>query len=80
MTLESNTFKELFREARQEGDQAGMAAAKKDFKAYEARQKTRLKSSGAYTENSENLKLLPAERIRPISICRTKISDLSKMN
>lgn len=47
------TFKELYREARQEGDQAGMAAAQKDIEAYEARQKTRPKSSGDYSENFE---------------------------
>ena len=45
-----DTHKELLREAKQEGDQAGMAAAKKDIEDYQARQKTRPKSSGDYTE------------------------------
>ena len=41
-----DTFKELFREAKQEGDEAAMAAAKKDIDDYNARQKTRPKASG----------------------------------
>ena len=48
-----DTFKELFREARQEGDKAAMAAAKKDIEDFQARQKTRPKSSGDYTEDFE---------------------------
>ena len=48
-----DTYKELFREARQEGDQEGMAAAKKDIEDFQARQKTRPKSSGDYTEDFE---------------------------
>jgi len=45
-----DTYKELRREAKQEGDQAGMAAAQKDIDDFKARQKTRPKSSGDYTE------------------------------
>lgn len=41
-----NTFKELLREAKQEGDQAAFEAARKNIADYEARQKTRPKSSG----------------------------------
>lgn len=46
-----DTYKELRREAKQEGDQAGMAAAQKNIDEFNARQKTRPKSSGDYTEN-----------------------------
>ena len=45
-----DTFKELRREAKQEGDQVALAAAEKDIADYVARQKTRPKSSGDYTE------------------------------
>lgn len=41
-----DTFKELRREAKQDGDQAALAAVNKDIADYEARQKTRPKSSG----------------------------------
>ena len=45
-----NTYKELFREAKQDGDRAAMAAAKKDIEDYNARQKTRPKAAGDYTQ------------------------------
>ena len=45
-----DTYKELRREARQEGDQAALKAAEKDIADYQSRQKTRPKSSGNYTE------------------------------
>ena len=41
-----DTFKERLRDARQGGDQAGMAAAKKEIADYKSRQKTRPKSTG----------------------------------
>lgn len=43
-------YRELLREAKQEGDQAAMAAAQKDIADYNALQKTRPKSPGNYTE------------------------------
>lgn len=49
-----DTFKELRREAKQEGDKAAFEAAQKDIADYEARQKTRPKSSGdGYSEKFE---------------------------
>ena len=48
-----DTYKELRREARQEGDKAGFEEAQKNIDAYEARQKTRPKSSGDYSETFE---------------------------
>ena len=49
-----DTFKELRREAKQEGDQALLAEVNKDIADYQARQKARPKSTGDdYNENFE---------------------------
>lgn len=49
-----NTYRELRREAKQDGDKAAFEEAKKNISDYEARQKTRPKSSGdGYKENFE---------------------------
>ena len=45
-----NIYRELLSEAKQDGDQAAMAAAKKDIDAYNAKQKTRPKAAGDHTE------------------------------
>lgn len=44
------TYQELLREAKHAGDQAAMDAAKKDIADYKARQKSRPKAAGDYTE------------------------------